>query len=213
MTLDLFAAEEPVQAIAPGAVLLRAFALADAEAILADVRAITARAPFRRMFTPGGQAMSVAMSNCGSLGWISDRQGYRYVAADPDSGQPWPPLPPRLLRLAGDAAAGAGFPGFVPDACLINRYAPGTRMSLHQDRDEQDFTQPIVSVSLGLPVTFLFGGLARGDKAARLTLSHGDVLVWGGPARLRFHGVLPLMDGQHPATGAYRINLTFRKAA
>lgn len=212
MTPDLFAAEEPVQAIAPGAVLLHAFALADADAVLADVQAITARAPFRRMFTPGGQPMSVAMSNCGSLGWTSDRQGYRYVAADPDSGQPWPPLPPRLLRLAGDAAERAGFPGFVPDACLINRYAPGTRMSLHQDRDEQDFTQPIVSVSLGLPVTFLFGGPARGDKAARLTLNHGDVLVWGGPARLRFHGVLPLMDGRHPATGACRINLTFRKA-
>ena len=212
MTLDLFAAEEPVQAIAPGAALLHGFALADADAILADVQAITAQAPFRRMFTPGGQPMSVSMSNSGSLGWISDRQGYRYVADDPDSGLPWPPLSPRLLRLAGDAAARADFPGFAPDACLINRYAAGTRMSLHQDRDEQDFTQPIVSVSLGLPVTFLFGGLARSDKAARLTLNHGDVLVWGGPARLRFHGVLPLLDGQHPATGPYRINLTFRKA-
>lgn len=212
MTLDLFAATDPCQPIAPGAVLLHAFALADAEAILADVQAITARAPFRRMLTPGGQTMSVTMSNSGSLGWISDRHGYRYVAADPDTGLPWPPLSPRLLRLAGAAAAQAGFPDFVPDACLINRYAPGTQMSLHQDRDEQDFTQPIVSVSLGLPVTFLFGGLARSDKAARLMLTHGDVLVWGGPARLRFHGVLPLLDGQHPATGPCRINLTFRKA-
>ncbi|MCK6388984.1 MAG: alpha-ketoglutarate-dependent dioxygenase AlkB, partial [Zoogloea sp.] len=131
---------------------------------------------------------------------------------DPDSGQPWPAMPAVLQALATDSAARAGFANFVPDACLINRYAPGARMALHQDRDEADFSQPIVSLSLGLPAIFLFGGLERSDKPARLPLAHGDVLVWGGPARLRFHGVLPVKDGAHPATGACRLNLTFRKA-
>lgn len=211
---DLFADQDaPWQApLAPGAVVLRGFARATADAILAAVQAVAADAPFRHMHTPGGLPISVAMSNCGALGWISDRQGYRYSPVDPHSGQPWPPIPAPLLLFARQAAAEAGFPDFTPDACLINRYAPGTRMSLHQDRDERDFTQPIVSVSLGLPIVFLFGGLERQDKAARIPLAHGDVVVWGGPARLRFHGVLPLKDGHHPATGDCRINLTFRKA-
>ncbi len=198
--------------LAPGAVLLHAFALADAPAIVAALQAVTAAAPLRRMTTPGGFTMSVAMSNCGPLGWITDRHGYRYVATDPDSGRPWPPIPPLLLRLAGAAAARAGFAGFRPDACLINRYAPGAKMALHQDRDEQDFSQPIVSISLGLPALFLFGGLQRGGRPARVPLVHGDVLVWGGPARLRFHGIAPLAAGSHPATGDCRINLTLRKA-
>lgn len=211
---DLFADQDaPWQApLAPGAVVLHGFARAHADTILAAVQAVTAAAPFRHMHTPGGLPMSVAMSNCGALGWISDRQGYRYSPVDPHSSQPWPPIPAPLLDFARQAAAEAGFPDFTPDACLINRYAPGTRMSLHQDRDERDFTQPIVSVSLGLPIVFLFGGLERQDKAARIPLAHGDVVVWGGPARLRFHGVLPLKDGHHPATGDCRINLTFRKA-
>lgn len=216
MTADLFAGFEDTaqreEMLAPGAVLLRAFAAPAAQTLIAAVASVTARAPYRNMETPGGLRMSVAMSNCGTLGWVSDRRGYRYTALDPDSGLPWPPIPACLLRLAGDAAAQAGFPGFVADACLINRYAPGTRLSLHQDRDERDFDAPIVSVSLGIPAIFLFGGLRRTDRALRVPLLHGDVVVWGGPARLRFHGVLPLKEAIHPVLGAHRINLTLRKA-
>lgn len=213
MTGDLFgplsAADLPID---PGAVLLPGFALDAAPALLAAIAAVTAAAPFRQMTTPGGYPMSVTMSNCGPLGWITDRRGYRYASADPDTHRPWPAMPPLLHQLATYAAARAGFADFAPDACLINRYAPGAKMALHQDKDEQDFTQPIVSVSLGLPATFLWGGNARGDKARRIPLQHGDVFVWGGPARLSFHGIAPLKDGTHPATGACRINLTFRKA-
>lgn len=199
--------------IVPGAVLLRAFAQGDAPALLAAVAEIVARAPFRQMQTPGGQTLSVAMSNCGERGWISDRRGYRYSSADPQTDQHWPPMPTLLAGLARRAAAEAGFPDFTPDACLINRYQPGCRMGLHQDKDEADLTQPIVSVSLGLPATFLFGGPARGGRPLRLPLVHGDVVVWGGPARLHFHGVAPIAEGDHPATGDCRINLTFRRAA
>jgi alkylated DNA repair protein (DNA oxidative demethylase) len=212
-TADLFAppAGEP-QVLAPGAVLLPGAALDDAPALLAAIRDVLARAPLRQMVTRGGFKMSVAMSNCGALGWISDRRGYRYAPLDPERDAPWPAMPPVLQALATTSATRAGFAGFVPDACLINRYAPGARMALHQDRDEADFDQPIVSLSLGLPAVFLFGGFERGDRPARIPLGHGDVLVWGGPARLRFHGVLPVKDGTHPATGACRLNLTFRKA-
>mgnify|MGYP000426252569 FL=1 len=212
-TADLFAppAGEP-QVLAPGAVLLPGAALDDATALLAAIRDVLARAPLRQMVTRGGFKMSVAMSNCGALGWISDRRGYRYAPLDPERDAPWPAMPPVLQALATTSATRAGFAGFVPDACLINRYAPGARMALHQDRDEADFDQPIVSLSLGLPAVFLFGGLERSDKPGRIPLTHGDVLVWGGPARLRFHGVLPVGDGHHPATGACRLNLTFRKA-
>jgi DNA oxidative demethylase len=171
-----------------------------------------AQAPFRHMVTPGGHVMSVAMTNCGSAGWVTDRSGYRYDAADPEAGKPWPAMPASFRSLAGAAAAEAGFSGFAPDACLINRYAPGARMSLHQDRDETDFGAPIVSVSLGLSATFLFGGLQRSDRPRRYRLEHGDVVVWGGPARLAFHGVAPLADGEHALMGRLRINLTFRKA-
>ncbi|MNE33821.1 Alpha-ketoglutarate-dependent dioxygenase AlkB [compost metagenome] len=164
------------------------------------------------MYTPGGLRMAVGLTNCGTLGWVSDEHGYRYSPSDPLSGKPWPALPPVLLALAARAAGLAGFEGFVPDACLVNHYLPGTRLSLHQDRDEQDFGQPIVSVSLGLPAVFLFGGLQRADKARRIPLSHGDVLVWGGEDRLRFHGVLPIKPGVHPRMGERRINLTLRKA-
>ena len=198
--------------IDPGAVLLPGFALADAPALLAAIDAVAATAPFRHMVTPGGFPMSVGTTSCGLLGWITDRRGYRYASADPETNRPWPAMPLLLQRLAFDAAARAGFAGFAPDACLINRYAPGAKMALHQDKDERDFTQPIVSVSLGLPAIFLWGGDARGDKARRIPLQHGDVFVWGGPARLRFHGIAPLKDGEHPATGACRINLTLRKA-
>ncbi len=213
---DLFAAEEHRQnwreTPLPGALLLRGFALAAEAELLAAVEAITAAAPLRHMQTPGGQRMSVALSNCGALGWVSDRAGYRYSALDPDSGRPWPALPAVLAELAGRAAAAAGFADFCPDACLVNRYVPGARMGLHQDRDERDLRQPIVSISLGLPALFLFGGLQRSERALRVPLGHGDVLVWGGPARLRYHGVLALKEGEHPRLGAQRINLTLRRA-
>ena len=198
--------------LCPGAFVLHGFALQDETALLNAFHEVTAKAPFRHMVTPGGFRMSVAMTNCGSLGWVTDRTGYRYDAIDPESGQPWPALPASFLRLARDAAAEAGFAGFLPDACLVNRYEAGAKLSLHQDKDERDFTAPIVSVSLGIPAVFLFGGINRADKTRRVPVSHGDVIVWGGPARLRYHGVLPLKEAQHPLLGEYRVNLTFRKA-
>lgn len=210
--------------------LMRGFAIEQGSALLAALQAILAHAPLRHMVTPGGQRMSVAMSNCGALGWTSDRGGYRYRPDDPLHDRPWPAMPAAFRQLAGDAARAAGFDGFEPDACLINRYLPGNRLSLHQDRDERDLGHPIVSLSLGLPAVFLFGGTARGDRAARVLLEHGDVVVWGGADRLRFHGVLPLKDPQagrqedllaapgaasdsgHELLRGCRINLTFRKA-
>ena len=198
--------------MADGAVLLRGFAGPFESSLIADLRDILTQAPFRHMVTPGGHRMSVAMSNCGSVGWVTDRSGYRYDGIDPVSQQPWPAMPSSFQDLARQAAEQAGFPGFSPDACLINRYEPGARMSLHQDKDEDDFGAPIVSVSLGLSAIFLFGGLKRGDKPRRYRLEHGDVVVWGGPARLAFHGVAPLADGEHGLVGRQRINLTFRKA-
>jgi alkylated DNA repair protein (DNA oxidative demethylase) len=212
---DLFGSpdqETPwVESIGPGALLLRRHACGHATELLAQVKAIAAAAPFRHLETPGGKRMSVAMTNCGSLGWISDRRGYRYGPHDPATGQPWPAMPASFVALARDAAAQAGFPDFSPQACLINLYRPGTRLTLHQDRDELDLGAPIVSVSLGLPAVFLFGGSQRSDRPRRLPLQHGDVAVWGGPSRLAFHGIAPLGDGNHPATGASRVNLTFRK--
>lgn len=198
--------------LAEGAWLLRGFALERAGELLAAVDAITAQAPFRHMETRRGLRMSVAMSNCGALGWVSDRRGYRYAPRDPLDGRPWPAMPPLFMQLAGEAAQAAGFAGFAPDACLVNCYVPGTRLSLHQDRDERDFDAPIVSVSLGLPATFLFGGGARGDRVQRVPLRHGDVVAWGGASRLFHHGVAPLAEGEHPLLGARRINLTLRRA-
>jgi alkylated DNA repair protein (DNA oxidative demethylase) len=198
--------------LGPGTVVLRGFALSAAGEMYAEIERIVAQAPFRQMQTPGGFRMSVAMSNCGDYGWVTDASGYRYAADDPDSGRPWPALPAAFRELASRAAGTAGFPDFAPDACLINRYAPGARMSLHQDRDERDLSQPIVSVSLGLPAVFLFGGGKRSDPVSRVPLTHGDVVVWGGADRLRYHGVLAVKDGVHPLVGAGRLNLTFRKA-
>jgi alkylated DNA repair protein (DNA oxidative demethylase) len=208
---DLFDLEAR-QRLREGAVLLRGRALPVDKALLAAIECISAQAPFRRMTTPGGFQMSVAMTNCGSAGWVTDRTGYRYDPRDPVSGAPWPPMPDVFLALARDGAAEAGFAGFVPDACLINCYEPGTRLSLHQDKDERDHAHPVVSVSLGLPATFQFGGLKRSDRPLKVSLQHGDVVVWGGPSRLVFHGVLALKEGEHPALGRRRINLTFRKA-
>lgn len=200
------------EVLAPGALLLRGRALAIDEELLAAIEAVVAEAPFRHMVTPGGFEMSVAMTSCGAAGWITDRKSYRYTADDPESGRPWPAMPPVFLKLADEAAAEAGFPGFVPDACLINRYEPGTRLSPHQDRDEADYSHPIVSVSLGLPATFQFGGPKRADLLKKVALGHGDVVVWGGPSRLAHHGVLTLKSGEHPMTGRRRFNLTLRKA-
>jgi alkylated DNA repair protein (DNA oxidative demethylase) len=216
MTADLFDNVGGVlpsrEEMADGAVLLRGFARSIQHELLRALDEVTVHAPFRHMSTPGGFEMSVAMTNCGSCGWITDIRGYRYGADDPVSGKPWPAMPPAFRELAAQAAAAGGFSGFAPDACLINHYEPGARMSLHQDRDETDFSAPIVSVSLGLPAIFLFGGLKRTDKPARYRLEHGDVVVWGGPSRLFFHGVAPLADGEHSLLGRKRINLTFRKA-
>ena len=201
------------QVLAPGALLMRGLATPQAAELFRDLQAVLAIAPLRHLVTPGGLAMSVAMSNCGPLGWSSDRKGYRYEQVDPDNGRPWPLMPASFRQLAARAAAEAGFAPFDPDACLINCYAPGARLSLHQDRDERDFSQPIVSVSLGLPAVFLFGGRSRSEKPARVLLDHGDVVAWGGASRLRYHGVLALKDGQHALTGRCRFNLTFRRAS
>ena len=213
MTLDLFSAEQDRRVnLCPGAVLLHGFALAYERPILEAIPRIEEQAPFRHMQTPGGLRMSVAMTNCGSRGWVSDKKGYRYVPEDPDTGKPWPSMPAAWRQLALKAAAEAGFPDFQPDACLINRYEPGTRLSLHQDKDERDYGAPVVSVSLGMPAVFLFGGAKRTDKTLRVPLTHGDVVVWGGPARLFYHGIAPLKEDHHPLLGNRRINLTFRKA-
>lgn len=213
MTASLFPekAEKP-RLLAEGAWLLPGYALTMAAALLGDVSQVAAQAPFRQMETKGGYRMSVAMTNCGALGWISDRRGYRYGAIDPLSGNAWPPMPAAYRRLAIDAAMTAGFQDFTPDVCLINRYEPGMRLSLHQDRDERDYASPIVSVSLGAPAIFLFGGATRDAPQQRVKLHHGDVVVWGGPARLNYHGVAPLKPDHSTTLGAQRINLTFRKA-
>ena len=202
----------PRDLLGPGTAILNGFALGRETELAFVMQAITKLAPFRHMITPGGFRMSVALTNCGTYGWVTDRTGYRYDSIDPETGQHWPGMPGNFLELARDAASAAGFPSFNPDACLINRYEPGSRLTLHKDKNERDFTQPIVSVSLGLPATFLFGGMERSDKSVRVPVHHGDVIVWGGPARLRYHGINPLKDGVHPTFGGYRYNLTFRAA-
>ncbi|WP_029083987.1 DNA oxidative demethylase AlkB [Bradyrhizobium sp. th.b2] len=215
MAADLFEttgdARPPREAIADGAVLLRGFAKPFEAELIPALRVIVKQAPFRHLITPGGHRMSVAMTNCGNLGWVSDPSGYRYDPIDPNTGQPWPAMPEVLRKLAADAADEAGFTGFAPDACLINRYVPGAKLSLHQDKDELDYAAPIVSISLGLPAIFLFAGLKRNDTPRRYRLEHGDVAVWGGPSRLFYHGVAALADGEHGLLGRQRINLTFRK--
>lgn len=212
--LDLFADAEPWQEpLAPGAVILRRFALSRAEVLFNDIHAVAARSPFRHMVTPGGYTMSVAMTNCGQLGWATNERGYLYAPEDPLTGKPWPPIPAAFQALCHAAAVEAGYANFQPDACLINRYAVGAKLSLHQDKDEPDLRAPIVSVSLGLPAVFQFGGLKRNDPLKRLMLEHGDVVVWGRESRLYYHGVQPLKPGVHPLTGEFRYNLTFRQAS
>jgi alkylated DNA repair protein (DNA oxidative demethylase) len=216
-TFDLFADAEPeqqplIEQIGEQSRVLRGFALPWLDRLLPALDAVLAAAPFRQMVTPGGFTMSVALSSCGALGWTTDRSGYRYTRNDPQTGLPWPEMPDVFLKLAQAAAQAAGFTDFVPDSCLINRYIPGSKMSLHQDKDEKSYAAPIVSISLGLPAIFLFGGFARADKSQRVPLLHGDIVVWGGVDRLRFHGVLPIKDGQHARLGEQRINFTFRTA-
>lgn len=212
--LDLFANEAPwSEPLAPGAVVLRRLARDSSDALLAAVAQVATVSPFRHMVTPGGYTMSVAMTNCGPLGWSTDSRGYCYAAIDPLTGQPWPAIPAVFLTLAKTAASQAGYPEFSPDACLINRYQPGAKLSLHQDKDEARLDAPIVSVSLGLPATFQFGGLNRSDPLQRVWLEHGDVVVWGGESRLFYHAILPLKAGSHPQVGTWRYNLTFRRAA
>ncbi len=200
------------ESLVEGALILRRFASEQACTLLKDIETVTEESPFRQMVTPGGHTMSAAMSCCGQWGWVTDRKGYRYEPIDPQTNRAWPSMPESFWQLACNAAARAGYSGFEPDACLINRYLPGAKMGLHQDKDELDFDQPIVSVSLGTPMVFQFGGLRRSDRPQKVALEHGDVVVWGGPARLRYHGVLTLKSNSHPLTGACRYNLTFRRA-
>ena len=216
-TGDLFsdeALQQPArrEQIGEQSYVLRGYALPWLERVLPELRAVLVQSPFRHMVTPGGYTMSAALSSCGALGWTTSPQGYRYSSLDPERQQPWPSMPPVLRELAINAASAAGFDGFAPDACLINRYVPGARMSLHQDKNERDYSAPVVSLSLGLPAVFLFGGHQRSDKTQKISLFHGDVAVWGGVDRLRFHGVLPIKEGAHPRMGPQRINLTFRTA-
>lgn len=214
MMLDLFADESPwEEPLAEGATILRRFAREEATALMAGVFQVSERAPFRHMITPGGHTMSVGMTNCGALGWSTNQRGYLYSPLDTLTGLSWPSIPEIFLSLCHRASLAAGYPEFEPDACLINRYAAGTKLSLHQDKDEPDLRQPIVSVSLGLPAIFQFGGLQRGDPVQRIMLEHGDVVVWGGVSRLFYHGVLPLKPGFHPLTDRFRYNLTFRRAS
>jgi alkylated DNA repair protein (DNA oxidative demethylase) len=216
MTYDLFALNAPLhppkETMAEGAVLLRGEAFPFERELLAALNDIIAISPFRHMVTPGGNTMSVAMTNCGAAGWVTDRTGYRYDRIDPETGNSWPPMPDCFLDLAVAAAMEAGYPQFRPDICLINCYEPGARLSLHQDKNERDFANPIVSVSLGLPATSQFGSLKRNDEEKKFALKHGDVAVWGGPSRLCYHGVPELKDGHHESVGRMRINLTFRGA-
>lgn len=211
--LDLFADEEPWQEpLAPGAVVLRRFALPHVEALMRGIAQVVGQSPLRHMVTPGGYTMSVAMTNCGRLGWTTNQHGYLYAPVDPQTAQPWPEMPAAFTALCHKASLAAGYPEFRPDACLINRYAPGAKLSLHQDKDEPDLRAPIVSVSLGLPAIFQFGGLKRNDPLQRLMLEHGDIVVWGGESRLFYHGIAPLKADYHPVTGECRYNLTFRQA-
>lgn len=213
-SFELFAErkQEQRQRLGPGTTVLRGFASPYVQALIPAIAVIEAASPFRHMVTPGGFTMSVALTNCGRLGWTTDRGGYRYTTIDPDTGRPWPSMPEVFVRLATQAAAAAGFSRYKPDACLVNRYEPGARLSLHQDKNERDYDAPIVSVSLGMRAVFLFGGHTRTDPTVKIPLDHGDVVVWGGTDRLRYHGVMPLKDDPHPVLGSQRINFTFRKA-
>jgi alkylated DNA repair protein (DNA oxidative demethylase) len=211
-TLELFDTPDGSQVLRLGDGISLLRGLADTSRLFPLVQRIAAVAPFRHLVTPGGQTMSVAMTNCGNVGWVSDRSGYRYSSRDPLTDLDWPRMPEEFMRLALAAATAGGFPAFMPDACLINRYSPGARLTAHRDADEQNFAQPIVSVSMGLPASFAFYGLARGGRGQTVALADGDVLVWGGASRLVYHAVRPVKPGHHSITGNHRFNLTFRHA-
>lgn len=215
--MDLFAEQDlqqpaRVERISDQAFALRGFALPKAKELLAALDSVLLQAPLRQMQTPGGYTMSARLSSCGALGWTTDRDGYHYSPLDPLSARPWPAMPGVFLALAAAAASSAGFSGFVPDSCFINAYAPGAKMSLHQDKNERCHTAPIVSISLGLPAIFQFGGFERSDPTQRIALFHGDIMVWGGVDRLRYHGVMPIKPGHHSLLGEQRINITLRQA-
>ncbi|MER2511210.1 MAG: DNA oxidative demethylase AlkB [Nitrosomonas ureae] len=211
LPMDLFAEEKRDIPLGDGAIVLGGFACPYETKILSALENVIALAPLRHMTTPAGYRMSVAMTSCGQFGWVAERTGYRYDAHDPESGKPWPSMPEVFMALAQSAAKKAGYNVFRPTACLINRYEPSAKLSLHQDKDELDLTVPIVSVSLGLPAIFLFGGVKRSDSIRKIPLVNGDIVVWGGASRLAYHGILPLRPGSHPLLGNQRINLTFRK--
>lgn len=210
--MDLLPPDTPPlrEELEAGAVLLRQFATPQAATLLQTLHRLTRQAPFRHMRTPGGGTMSAAMASCGALGWVSSTQGYTYTPVDPASQQPWPAMPASFVSLAQDAAKAAGYAGFTPNACLLNRYQNDSHMGLHQDRDEGDTTHPIVSLSLGRTGLFMWGGQNRRDKIRTIALEHGDVLVWGGPARLHYHGIKGLGPNPHPLTEQTRYNITFR---
>lgn len=206
---DLF--DDPRLELSKDAYLLKGYAHPFDSKLKQAIQAVTAISPFRRMGTAWGP-MSVAMTNCGQVGWVSDPQGYRYDQIDPLTGRRWPDMPDCFRDLAAAAARECGFDGFRPDACLVNQYQVGATLGIHRDQDEADFSHPIVSVSLGIPANFQFGGTDRKDPMRSVPLEHGDVVVWGGAARLNYHGVPKLKDAFHPFCDNTRINLTFRCA-
>jgi DNA oxidative demethylase len=211
--MDLFENIQPNKLeVDKDAYYLSGYALTNEKALIIDLHEVLSQASLRQMMTKMGFYTSAAMTNCGQLGWVSDRKGYRYEALNPLTGKSWPAMPVSFFQLAQNAALEAGFSDFKPDACLINQYKVGASMGLHQDKNELDFTQPILSVSLGIPAIFKFGGLSRSDKPIKIRLTHGDIVVWGGDARLNYHGIIPLQPNNHAVLGPYRYNLTFRKA-
>jgi len=203
------AAEPTHEEIFPGATLMRGLAQAQDGEFLEAMQGVLSAAPLHHATTPTGLPMGVMVSDCGT----PEAFRRRWDPANPAVRQMWPPMPRALLDFSLRCAVRAGFPLFRPDTCHVNRYQAGTKLGLHQDRHECDMSQPIVSVSFGLECVFLLGGLERTDSPKRILLEHGDVIVWGGPSRMRFHGVQPLKPGHHPLTGPYRYNLTFRKVA
>lgn len=210
--MDLFSEQHPALVpLAEGACWLPGFALPVMDALWPGLQQHLSEHPPQQMMTPMG-LMSVRTSSMGNWGWMGSEQGYGYSRLNPVTRLPWPAIPPAILQLAAAAALKAGYPGFVPDSCLINVYEPGSKMGLHQDKDEMDFSQPIISVSLGIPATFLFGSAKRSDKPIKIPLQHGDVVVWGGASRRFYHGVAQMKANTHPLIGAQRINLTLRKA-
>lgn len=209
---DVWLKPQTTVLLAEGAMVLRRFATPVVVALMEGVEAVVAQSPLRRLIVPNGRPMRIEMTNCGLVGWVNIDGRYRYSRVDPLTGRSWPGMPATFRRIAGAAASAAGYPDFQPAVCIINRYAVGADLQMHQDRDDTQDRQPVVSVSLGLPAIFHFGGQGRGEKPLTIPLDDGDVVVWGGASRMHRHGVAPVAPGVHPRTGAYRYNLTFRTA-